>query len=739
MARMVGTIAFALGIGMAAVAPVVAWAAPDDDAGTPGASAAQDPGGSHAERGTRVRIRAADRAAAPQGSAPSASRRAAGRAFAEPAPDNTAGDNTAGDNAADVTTAQGARAQARNGQPQRTPMPGAVVPAPVAPAASTATPVEPTMQSVPVERAEPVQRTDAPASPRLAQSPQRAAVLPAPSASVPMPAVAAQRDTVASATPAGPTLQTVIAELFGGNPAAPMGTPMSWSVLAAARRQYGTVTTAVAPAATVSTGQTRQAVPLPAATNRPPAVTAVAVGVPNAATGAVTGTVTAVDADNDPLTYRATTSTKGTVTITSGGVFTYTPTPTARHAAAKVNATTSATTDVVSIVVTDTKGATAARSVTVPVSPQNAIPVAKATVGTPTTTSGAIAGSVTATDADKDPLTYSAPTSTAKGSVIFNPTTATFTYTPTAAARNVAAGAYATTADKTDTFTVTITDGYGASVAVPVNVAVSPKSYVKFNFNYLTGSQYWTPESRSALELAATKVASYLVVPAPVTIVYDVSADSAPTSTNLAWARSDFTSTSSGFYSTVVQKKIITGVDANGSAADGVVSVNLGKPWSFGSSVSASQYDFTSTMMHEFVHTLGFISLTDQAGKNTGTIWTQFDRFLVTSTKAPVIDSTYRWNTAYDMNLTGVNGGLYFGGPNAVAAYGGPVPLFAPSPWAYGSSVHHLRDSSFYGAQKKLMNAQVLLGPGVRVLSPVELGILKDLGYGVVPVPVSAA
>jgi len=555
------------------------------------------------------------------------------------------------------------------------------------------------------------------------------------------PAAALQRDTVAPAAAADGTLQTVIGELFGGYPAAPVESPVSWTVLAAARREFGAVRTAAAPAATVWTGQvsTRQAVPLAAATNQPPVITSVAVGLPSASTGAVSGTVTAADADKDPLTYRATTSTKGTIAITSGGVFTYTPTPTARHAAALVNATTSATTDAVSIVVTDAKGATATRTVTVPISPQNAIPVAKATVGTANTTSGAVAGSVTATDADKDTLSYSAPASTAKGSVSFNPGTATFTYTPTAAARNIAAGAHATSAERNDTFAVTVTDGYGASVAVPVTVPVSPQSYVKFSFNYLTGPQNWTPESRAALQLAATNVASYLVVSAPVMIAYDVSADVSPTSNNLAWARSDFTPNGSGFYSTVVQKKILTGVDANGSAADGVVNVNLGKSWGFGSSVGTSQYDFTATMMHEFVHTLGFVSLTDQAGKNTGTIWTQFDRFLVTATKAAVIDPTFHFNTAYNVSLTGGNGGLCFGGPNAVAAYGGPVPLFAPSPWVSGSSVHHLRDSSFYGSQKKLMTAQVPVGPGVRVVSPVELGILKDLGYSVVPVPGSAA
>jgi hypothetical protein len=43
--------------------------------------------------------------------------------------------------------------------------------------------------------------------------------------------------------------------------------------------------------------------------------------------------------------------------------------------------------------------------------------------------------------------------------------------------------------------------------------------------------------------------------------------------------------------------------------------------------------------------------------------------------------------------------------------------------------VSHLDDETFSGSDEKLMNAFKTTGPGIRVLSPVELAILADLGY----------
>ena len=87
---------------------------------------------------------------------------------------------------------------------------------------------------------------------------------------------------------------------------------------------------------------------------------------------------------------------------------------------------------------------------------------------------------------------------------------------------------------------------------------------------------------------------------------------------------------------------------------------------------------------------------------------------------------------SYNPNLTGGNGGLYFNGENAVAAYGGLVPLYTPSPWESGSSVSHLDGSAFTGSNRQLMNPSTGSGLGIRTLSPIELGMLEDMGYSVV-------
>jgi hypothetical protein len=137
--------------------------------------------------------------------------------------------------------------------------------------------------------------------------------------------------------------------------------------------------------------------------------------------------------------------------------------------------------------------------------------------------------------------------------------------------------------------------------------------------------------------------------------------------------------------------------------------------------------------MHELLHTLGFLSYVDAPGANSGTSWTVFDSFLVNSSGTKLIGSDFTWNPTYDGNLTGGNGGIYFGGPDAVAAYGAVVPLYTPSPWASGSSLSHLNDRAFAGVNRKLMNAQVGSGLGIRVLSAAELGVLADLGYTVTP------
>ena len=192
----------------------------------------------------------------------------------------------------------------------------------------------------------------------------------------------------------------------------------------------------------------------------------------NTTTGVVQGTVAATDPESDTLTYKGTTTTaKGKVTVAGNGSFTYTPTAAARHAAAAENADPTALTDSFTVTASDGHGGTLDFGVDVTIVPGNKAPSnGKATVGQPDSTTGVVTGTVTAVDGDNDSLTYSGPTSTAKGDVVVN-SNGSFTYTPTKAARHNAASGGAAAKD---TFTVTVDDGHGGTRDVAVNVAISP-------------------------------------------------------------------------------------------------------------------------------------------------------------------------------------------------------------------------------------------------------------------------
>lgn len=344
---------------------------------------------------------------------------------------------------------------------------------------------------------------------------------------------------------------------------------------------------------------------------------------------------------------------------------------------------------------------------------------------------GPITGTIGAVDPEGDALTYKVTADPSFGTVTVGQD-GSYSYSP------------GTSFVGTDNFVVTASDsglhinlfavrrsaGTIASVSVTQGQA-APQ--LRFQFNYGSGAQFWSPEARSALESAAAKLASYFVVTAPVTLTFDVTGQFSPLSPTLASAGSDFADPrAAGFMKTIVQNKIQTGSDGNGSAADGTISWNFGSPWTFGNTVSTGKLDFQGTAMHELLHTFGFLSNVTQPGTNSGTTWTLFDSFVVDSAGNKAISGNYKWDSSYNPNLIGRDGGLYFNGPNAVAANRGPVSLYTPNPWESGSSLSHLNDMVFFGSNDQMMNAKASAGSGIRTLSAVELGILRDIGYNVV-------
>ena len=167
------------------------------------------------------------------------------------------------------------------------------------------------------------------------------------------------------------------------------------------------------------------------------------------------------DADADTLSITAATQgAHGSTSRAADGTITYTP-------AANYNGTDSFTYTVSDGALTDTA------TVTVTITPVNDAPTnGTSSPGAPNAVTGVVTGTVAATDVDGDTLTYSAPASTAKGSITMAGNT--FTYTPTDPARAAAGAPGATDADKHDTFTVTANDAHGGTLPISVTVTIAP-------------------------------------------------------------------------------------------------------------------------------------------------------------------------------------------------------------------------------------------------------------------------
>ncbi len=201
--------------------------------------------------------------------------------------------------------------------------------------------------------------------------------------------------------------------------------------------------------------------------------------------------------------------------------------------------------------------------------------------------------------------------------------------------------------------------------------------------------------------------------------------------------------------SEVVRNKVLNNVDLNGAGVDGTVSVNFATTtWGMdpNTAPSGGQYDWYSTLFHEFSHAFGFASsiFTDANGGNsrdssdhigaTQAEFGAFDQFLTDANGNSVFDSGSDLNeTTYQGLLVGGNSaenkGLYFKGANAVLANGGnPVGLFSPNGFQLGSSGSHLDDQN-PAMVGLLMLASTGDGLGARTFSPLELAMFKDIGY----------
>ncbi|WP_454714773.1 hypothetical protein [Caulobacter segnis] len=170
--------------------------------------------------------------------------------------------------------------------------------------------------------------------------------------------------------------------------------------------------------------------------------------------------------------------------------------------------------------------------------------------------------------------------------------------------------------------------------------------------------------------------------------------------------------------------ELINGVDPNGANYDIEVTLPpdyLTKslwldpdPMTRSTAVAAGKFDAVSFFLHEVGHALGFNGRGDgNTGVVSGNTLSTYDTFVITKDGKP-----------------------FFNGPNAVAAYGGPVPL---STGEFNNYNHYGRISAD-GLDLNLMEGSTYSPNGTRwYLDAIDLAILRDVGLNTVAQPIADA
>jgi YVTN family beta-propeller protein/VCBS repeat-containing protein len=203
--------------------------------------------------------------------------------------------------------------------------------------------------------------------------------------------------------------------------------------------------------------------------NHLPAVTITPTGQPNPTTGAITYQVQVTDPDpgDTPIVAVTDAPDHGTLVRNMDGTYTYTPNYEYAHDIPPGQTGS----DSFTITANDGRGGIDTETEQIAVPFLNTAPTGTAVVGQPDPETGIVTGGFMVGDApDGDPLTYTLTSGGAKAvSIIVDPNTGAWSYTPGETARLTAAAVNASAADKQDTFVVTVSDGF---TATPITVTV---------------------------------------------------------------------------------------------------------------------------------------------------------------------------------------------------------------------------------------------------------------------------
>ena len=165
---------------------------------------------------------------------------------------------------------------------------------------------------------------------------------------------------------------------------------------------------------------------------------------------------------------------------------------------------------------------------------------------------------------------------------------------------------------------------------------------------------------------------------------------------------------------------------------------NSKMPWYYGtaSDVPLGTFDFTSIVLHELGHGLGFVSSMRVSGQQGfygfGTPYKAiYDKFLITGEGKALADTNTYKNPSNVLRNALVSEDVFFVGPSTTFPTKEQKALiYAPNPWESGSSISHLDDDK-YGKDgpNSLMTPTASLREKNLDPGPLLMAMFKDMGW----------
>ena len=192
----------------------------------------------------------------------------------------------------------------------------------------------------------------------------------------------------------------------------------------------------------------------------------------------------------------------------------------------------------------------------------------------------------------------------------------------------------------------------------------------------------------------------------------------------------------SGTWYPIALAEKISGQELNSiNDPDITADFNSAAPWYLGlAAPGANQFDFTSVVLHELCHGLGFTSSFRVSGNNgswgfgTSSPFV-YDHFMENGSSQQLINTTNFANTSNALRQQLISNNLFFNSPTAISS-GEKPKIYAPTTYQGGSSISHVNDATYpSGNANSLMTSSASLREVIRDPGPLVKGMFADMGW----------